>query len=129
MKDARTETVTELLRKHRDLSSQLLELLAPEIMSYETIRAEHERKRLELRSLEDQKTLVRLEIEKAKEEAGRIIQKGKDEAEKLHAIAKNTIYERVTEANKLLDACKQFVADTEKKRYNKLRDEAEKMVA
>jgi hypothetical protein len=127
MEDMRITTVTELLRKHRDLSSQLLEILSPEIISYETLRNEHDRKRAELKTLEDQKTLVNVEIEKAKETAGSIIQLGKDEAQSLVNMAKTSVATKMQEVNRLLDSVKQLAIDVEKKRYNKIMDEKEKL--
>lgn len=129
MADHRIEAVTKLLQEQRTLSTKLVEILAPEIMSYDMISADNERKRLESKRLDDERMLVKMEIEKSKETAGKHIQDGKDEAAKLVSVTKDNIMVKMMEANKLLDQVKEFVMEIDKKRYNKLRDSAEKMVA
>lgn len=126
MIDTRIENITDLLKKMRDLSANLYEILAPEIMSYELVRADLERKRREMKDIEDQKTIAKMEIEKHKETAGKIISLAKDEAAKIQDSVKSTILKQVTQANELLDAAQKFVSEVDKKRYQKLRDDSEK---
>ena len=118
MEDSRTMTVVGLLQQQRDLAIKLVEILGPEIMSYEIIRGDHERKRKEMKDLEDQKTIAKMEIEKAKESAGRIIQEGEEEKKKLVEITKNNILTKMSEASKLLENVKQFVQEMDKKRLS-----------
>lgn len=125
--DSRIENITKLLQDQRTLATKLVEVLSPEIMSYDMISADNERKRRENKLLDDEKLLARMEIEKAKETAGKFILEGKDEAAKLVSISKDNIMVKMIEANKLLDQVKEFVSETDKKRYMKLRDSVEKV--
>lgn len=129
MIDTRVQSVTELLRQTRDITAQLHEILAPEIVSYEIIRGDIERKRNELKKLDEDMSLAKIKIEKSNDMAKKIIETANEEAAKKIDLGNKDFTAKVSEANLLLDSCKQFALDVDKARYLKLREDAEKASA
>jgi hypothetical protein len=129
MIDGRIETVTALLKKMRDLSGQLHEILEPEIMSFEVIRGDLEKKRHDLKVLEEKKTLCIVKIDEATATAAKILETANEEAGKIIAQAKDAALSRNKESLRLMEVVKQYALDVDRKRYMKLREEAEKAVA
>lgn len=129
MIDPRIETVTELLKKMKDLSGQLYEILSPEITSYEIVRGDLEKKRGEMRDIESQKLVAKMEIEQARNTVTAMKETAQEEAHKMVESGKSVMLDRVAQATKLLDACKDFAMELDKARYLKLRKDSEKLVA
>lgn len=125
--DYRGQTVTEMLRQLRDLTGKLYEILLPEIMSYEMLQADIEKKRSEMAQIEAQKATARVEIENAKQTAESIKNMAKDEAQIIIQNGKVAMIERLEKANALLASVEQFVPEMDKKRYLSMRKEAEKL--
>lgn len=127
MADKRIETVTGMLKQMRDLSSQMYSLLAPEIMSYEMIRGDLQRKKDEMKKIDDQKQVALIEIEDAKQTAESIKNMAKDEAEVIIQSGKNVMMDRISKANKLLETVESFVPEMDKKRYMAMRKESDEL--
>lgn len=127
MIDARTGTVTDLMRQMRDIAGQLVELLGPEIVSYEIIRGDYQRKREEMAAIEAKKATVLLEIESVKASIQNIRDTAKEEANRIIEDGKATMLERLSQVNRLLAVVEQFVPEMDKKRYMALRKESDKL--
>lgn len=129
MIDTRITSATELLRQVRDLTGQLYEILSPEIVSFEIMRGDLDRKRNDLLKTQQEKEVALIEIDTAKNTALKIKETAQEEATRIIEAGKTVMMEKMIEANKVLESCKEFALQLDKKRYMKLRDDAEKAVA
>ena len=125
----RIESLADVLKAVKKYAGDAVELLGPEIMSYDMLSADVQKQRELLKEVQNERTVVKIEIEKAKETAVSIVDTAKEESARIIENGKNVMIKRMEEGIILLDAIKEFVGDADKKRYMKLREQAEKVAA
>ena len=127
--DGRITAIATHLREMGELSGKLSELLAPEIVSYEIVESDLEHKRNELKNVRLQIEVAKVEIESAKNTAKSIVDTANEKAVQTVGSAQTAMLDEIHRIQRLLVSAEEFVGKIDRKRYEQIKSDVDKVSA